>query len=127
MQDHKSGIGQKIKMMCLQQDHKSVIGQKIKLLRLQQGKTQQDLAQFLGYTSSGMMSQVEHGQTALSQEKLSRLADYLGVPSYVLLNDRPYSDRDLLLFAQLEVVLRNNPESKHLSTIESLLNLAATE
>lgn len=69
------------------------IGQRIKRLRTAQGLTVQDLAKRAG-VSPGYLSEVERGLSAVSVDKLTQIANGLGVGVDVLLEDQAPADSE---------------------------------
>ena len=67
---------------------RKILGQKIKELRQIKGLTQIELAEKLGFTSTGAISQVENGLRGLKVESIMKVADYFNVHPIVLMT--PY-------------------------------------
>lgn len=64
-----------------------LIGLKVKLLRQRKRMSQQELAELVGYTNKGMISQVESGKVNITMDKLSKLAHALNIPIYELMRE----------------------------------------
>lgn len=62
-------------------------GEKLRLLRLKRGLTMQKLAQELGYTSSGYISDLETGRHTPSLKVVMRVAQFFNVTPDQLLRD----------------------------------------
>ena len=63
------------------------LGAKIRYRRQQLNISQQELAEAVGYTSKGMISNIESGKINLPMDKLVMIAHCLGVTPSYLLND----------------------------------------
>lgn len=59
--------------------YRRTIGERIKRLRKRSGLGQIELAQKLGYRSTGMLSLIESGQRCLDIKKIPQLCRILGV------------------------------------------------
>lgn len=64
-----------------------LIGMKIKNYRQMRRMSQQELAEKVGYTNKGMISQVESGKVNLAMDKLAKIAKALNVPLYDLMKE----------------------------------------
>lgn len=64
-----------------------LIGLKVKLLRQRKRMSQQELADKVGYTNKGMISQVESGKVNITMDKLSKMAKALDIPIYELMKE----------------------------------------
>ena len=61
------------------------IGYRIKSLREQKGISQEELAKLTGYTSRSSINKIELGKTNLSQSRITKIANALGVtPAYIM-------------------------------------------
>ena len=88
-------------------DLKSVIGKRVKFYRKQRGITQVELAEKVGYVSSGAISEIESGDKAPSIEKLEAIAEVLRVPVSILVTPIDFNgfDKKKLLFSDLVMLL----------------------
>lgn len=98
------------------------LGGKIRYRRQQLNISQQELAEAVGYTSKGMISNIEAGKVNIPMDKLVLIAHCLGVtPSYFLSNEPAPMDmklyeqiRDLSdeerkqVFAYINIIRRSN-------------------
>lgn len=64
-----------------------LIGFKVKLLRQRKRMSQQELAEMVGYTNKGMISQVESGKVNITMDKLAKLSGALDIPIYELMKE----------------------------------------
>lgn len=66
-------------------DYLIEVGNTIKRRRTEKGISQQELAEAVGYSQKGMISQIESGKVNLPMDKALAIADYLGMkPSELL-------------------------------------------
>ena len=88
-------------------DLKSVIGKRVKFYRKQRGITQVELANKIGYASSGAISEIENGKKAPSIEKLQEVAAILKVPVSILVTPIDFDgfDKKKVLFSDLVMLL----------------------
>ena len=101
-----------------------MIGKKVKARREQLGLTQQELAKKLGYKSKSTINKIELDINDVSQSKLIKLADALGVdPTYFIDFDTP-SDNVPALKTYVEAFDKLSDSSKEqaLKYIEFLAN-----
>lgn len=94
----------------------SLIGQRIKKRRRAAGKTQDDLAESLGF-SIGYISQIERGISKVNLETLSRIADSLGCDLCELI-DSSSSRTQSYLSAELDEIYRTLSDSQRRLLLE---------
>lgn len=101
-----------------------MIGKKVKARREELGLTQEELAKRLGYKSKSTINKIELDINDVSQSKLIKLADALGVdPTYFIDLDTPaHNDSHLLDYATAFARLSDNGQKQALKYIEFLLN-----
>lgn len=71
-----------------------IVGARIRHFRQMKRMNQQELADKVGYTSKGMVSQVEAGKVNIAMDKLAKIANALGVTIYDLMKDDFSSSED---------------------------------
>ena len=76
-------------------DYLIEIGKRIKEKRTSLGISQQELAEAVGYTQKGMISQIENGKVNVSMDKAIAIADYLGMKPHELFKRDFAPDRTL--------------------------------
>ena len=70
------------------------MGQRIKQLRRQKNMTQAELAQLLGYTTDSTICHIEKGDHDLTQSKIKKFAEVLGVsPTWLITGEDTSADR----------------------------------
>ncbi|MFH1981374.1 MAG: helix-turn-helix transcriptional regulator [Pseudomonadota bacterium] len=94
------------------QDAKTLLGKKIKQLRNITNTTQVDLMKAVGYTSTGMVSQIESGERGMTLEKITLAAKFFGVPESFLMNTQEYSDDDLALLRKFTQIVEAPADKK---------------
>ena len=101
-----------------------MIGKKLKARREELGLTQEELAKRLGYKSKSTINKIELDINDVSQSKLIKLADALGVdPTYFIDLDTPtHNESHLLDYAAAFSKLSDNGQIQALKYIEFLLN-----
>lgn len=67
-------------------DYLIILGKKIRDRRKALGISQQELAEYVGYSQKGMISRVESGKVNLPMDKLIAIAEYLKIPATELIN-----------------------------------------
>ena len=68
-------------------DYLMEVGKRIRARRKALGISQQELAEAVGYTQKGMISQIENGKVNMSMDKAIAIADYLGMKPHELLKE----------------------------------------
>ncbi|HRR41753.1 MAG TPA: helix-turn-helix transcriptional regulator [Syntrophales bacterium] len=104
----------------------TAIGRRIRIIRKRARLSQMDLARAAGYTSSGMLSQIERGLVGMELSKLLRVADALGVHPVALLSDLDLTDEQLIHLSEFAKLLKS-PNPKNLEAILTLLKDAIDE
>lgn len=66
------------------------IGSRIKKRRIEKGISQQELAEAVGYSTKGMISQIEAGKVNLPMDKAVAIADYLDMKTSELIQTPTY-------------------------------------
>lgn len=97
------------------------IGSRIRKYRKRIGMTQTELAKAVGYTSSGMMSQVENGLVGVEISKLQKIAKVLGVHPGALIAFEEFDDQALAALMKFEHLLVAKPKPKYLDAILALM------
>lgn len=82
------GAKKRMALLSTERHDRAEVGRRIKHLRLAQEMTVQELAKRSG-VSSGYLSEVERGMSAVSVDKLSQIADGLRVGVDALLSEGP--------------------------------------
>ena len=103
-----------------------ILGKKISALRERKGWSQLELADELGYESTGIISLIESGQTGMKREKVFAAATVLGVPAWVLFDDQDYSEEELSMFADFRNLLKKK-DPRYLESVKALLRQASSE
>jgi len=106
--------------------NKSLLGRKIRYYRKRMGWTQTMLMEKLGYTSDGMISQVEAGLKGMEIDKIILAAEVFNVDPIVFLSNKDYDDDDMRLILGLFTVLNNKGKRNHRKFME-LQNLLISE
>ena len=104
-----------------------ILGRKIRALRKIRRMSQPDVAEALGYNSSGTISLIEAGKSGMSQEKIFDAAKLFGVHPMVLMSEKELSESDLEMYVSLQRLLDRESPSKHYETIRALLRLSEVE
>lgn len=81
-------------------------------LRLARNMRQVDVAEALGYKSTGSLSLIENGERGMDNDKILAAARLFRVPATVLLNDKEYSAEDLALLIRFTDLLDTPPEQR---------------
>ena len=104
-----------------------MIVKKVKARREELGLTQEELAKRLGYKSKSTINKIELDINDVSQSKLIKLSDALGVdPTYFIDIETPtHSGDNLLAYADAFSKLSDNGQTQALKYIEFLLNQEA--
>lgn len=76
------------------------LGEKIRYRRQQLNISQQELAEAVGYTSKGMISNIEAGKVNIPMDKLVLISHCLGVTPSYFLNEEP-APMDMKLYEQI--------------------------
>ena len=102
-------------------------GEKILKLRNIYGMSQMDLAHQLGYSSTGMISQIESGKRGMGIEKIDQVAKLFKIQPNFLFSEVEMKTDDLKLCIAFEAQLKLPPEKRHVhfEAIKSLLMLTA--
>jgi len=106
-------------------NYRHILGKKIRMLRDIARMTQMDLANALGYTSTGMVSQIEAGAKGMDPEKIIEAARIFDVHPSVLISDVDMAHEDIEMFVNLSTILKSKNKAKHVDTIRELLKLSA--
>jgi len=106
-------------------NYRHILGKKIRILREMVEMTQMDLANALGYTSTGMVSQIETGAKGMDPEKIIKAAKIFGVHPSVLISDVEMTREDVEMFVNLSIILKSKDKAIHFSAIRELLKLSA--
>jgi transcriptional regulator with XRE-family HTH domain len=103
---------------------KITIGRRIKFYRLRRGLTQMELAQKIGYTSTGSISDVESGNKALAIEKLQIAADALQVPVSLLVTPIDYdsTEKKAILLADMVMLFRKTGDIPAIDIIQTIVD-----
>jgi len=104
-------------------DLKATIGKRIKFFRSNRGMTQMELARKIGYTSSGVISEIESGLKAPSMDKLQAIADALKVPVSIIVTPVSYDgiDKKSILMADLITLLQNTGDFPALESLQAIV------
>ena len=112
-------------------DYDVLIGRNVKRLRKQAGLTQQELAEELGYSNSGPISQIELGKRPISKKSILKLADLLGVHiAEIMTFDSDSFDEDeeiTSLKSDFNLILKSKTKPSVYDSIENLIRLGAQE
>ena len=102
---------------------KILIGRRIKFYRLRKDMTLMELAEKIGYKSSGALSDVENGKKALANDKLQSMAEVLDVPVALLVTPFNYDDTDekASLVADLLELMSKGKDVPALSAIHAII------
>jgi len=100
---------------------KEIMGGKLRDLRKIHGMTQIELMDALGYTSTGMISQIETGQRGMDHERLYKAAKIFKVDLSVLLNEKEMSFKDLQLLIRFKEMLENEQDSEAFERIKKIM------
>jgi len=106
-------------------NYRHILGKKIRMLRDIARMTQMDLANALGYTSTGMISQIEAGAKGMDPEKIIEAARIFDVHPSVLISDVDMAHEDIEMFVNLSMILKSKHKAKHVGAIRELLKLSA--
>lgn len=98
-----------------------MLGEKIKKFRKSLGMTQQELALKVGYSGKTSISEIEKGKNDVPTEKLSKIAQALGVNISDLLEDNKPKVHDDPYF--IDTSFLNSEEQKELDTLLSMNTL----
>lgn len=104
----------------------TVLGRRIRLFRERARLSQMELARAIGYTSSGMMSQIERGLVGMEISKLLKVAAALGVHPVALLSDLDLAVEQLVNLSDFAKLIKN-PNAKNLEAILTLLRDSGRE
>lgn len=92
------------------------IGTRIKTARESNGWTQEELAQKMGYKSKSTINKIELGVNDVSQSKIKRFSDVLGVPiPYLMGWDAEYTAEASSLQSEMDAVVDSTEE--HLNDV----------
>jgi transcriptional regulator with XRE-family HTH domain len=105
-------------------EFRKVLGNRIRVLRKRAGMKQLELAKALGYTSTGMISQVEAGQKGMDLEKIHKAAELFQINPAVLLSQRKMTGEDFEMVIDLYQVINEQEGSEYKKAIKDLLSLA---
>lgn len=106
-----------------EKNYKTILGKKVRQLRRAAGMSQTGLADLLGYTSTGMISQIENGIKGMDQEKIRRLAEVFNVPEFLLMSSEDFSDDAMQMFMNLKKVT-DSPDSPAFKIVQGALDAA---
>ena len=86
--------------------YNEIVGRRLRYLREYRKMTQEELARYLGYTSSGTMSLIEAGERGMSKRRIIEAARKLDVHPYVLQTpDEIPHDKLILVSEIIKIVL----------------------
>jgi transcriptional regulator with XRE-family HTH domain len=109
------------------EEFKVVLGKKIRALRKLCGHTQMELAEHLGFTSTGAISQVESGSKGLTAENIQKLAELFEVHASVLFTPMDMDERDLRMMRVLYDRIKNkNKDPQKRQDYELISRLVAS-
>lgn len=100
------------------------VGNRIKVFRELKGLTQREVANLLGYTSSGTLSLIETGERGLNKIKIAQAAKILDTFPEVLTAEANLSKQELIDMNKF-LTIRTNP--KHPQHKALLKLIAATK
>lgn len=104
-----------MKMEQLSQ-YKNDFGRRVKEYRMKKGMTQEELADKAGFQSKATISRIERGLIMANQVTIDKVANALGVPPRLLLEDNIYPD---YVIDNIEKLIEN--QSRHTYSIEEEL------
>ena len=99
------------------------LGNKIRILRQLHEMTQVEVADALGYESSGILSLIESGKSGMKREKIYKAAELFGVHPAVLMSPQEFDDEQIKMFIATFKLIRNREKSPHYQAIKALLNI----
>lgn len=104
------------------------IGNRIKSLREEKGISQDELAKLAGYTSRSSINKIELGKTNLSQSRITKIANALGVtPAYIMGWNKDEEEIEEFTNHEKRVIkaYRNKPEMQ--PAVDKLLGVENTD
>ena len=103
------------------------IGNRIKSLREEKGISQDELAKLTGYTSRSSINKIELGKTNLSQSRITKIANALGVTPAYIMGWNHEDDKIDLSNHEKQVIkaYRNKPEMQ--PAVDKLLGVENTD
>ena len=100
------------------------MGQRIKQLRRQKNMTQTELAEAVGYSAVSTVCHIEKGDHDLTQSKIKKFAEVLGVsPTWLITGEDTSADR----LNQITEYFISMDESKQLVLLQIAKNFAEGE
>ena len=96
--------------------YKNDFGRRVKEYRMKKGMTQEELADKAGFQSKATISRIERGLIMANQVTIDKVANALGVPPRLLLEDNIYPD---YVIDNIEKLIEN--QSRHTYSIEEEL------
>lgn len=108
-------------------EFKKIVGARIKALRKRAGMTQLELADHLGYNSTGMISHVEKGISGMDKDKLLECAKLFNVHPAILMSDESFTNEDVLFLADISKMCAEKKGTKYMDAIKNLVKLALAE
>ena len=92
--------------------HREMLGKKIRQLRTLHGYKQVELAELLGYESTGTISQIENGERGMKAEKIMLVAELFNIPVQVSTTNTPISTQDLTIISNLVEMIKLPPKKR---------------
>lgn len=109
-----------------EKDFRQVLGSKIRALRKIQDKTQMDLARYLGFTSTGAISQVESGAKGMTVKNIAKASQFFGVHPVVLMTPHELTEDQLKVLNSMWTLIRtktrNSVQESYFQAIKRLLD-----
>lgn len=107
-------------------EYNEIVGHRIKFFRRLVGMSQTELADKLGYTSSGTISLIERGKIGMNKAKVAMAAKIVGVHPLVLTTEEKLNDEQLVYLNKFIKVIKQ-PQSAALNSLKNILNKAIKE
>jgi transcriptional regulator with XRE-family HTH domain len=100
---------------------RKMLGKKIKFFRKRLGLNQTELMEHLGYTSTGIISQIENGNRGMDPGMLIKAAKLFNVDVAILVSDHDFEDEQLSMILGMFAILgkddKEDPKYKRLKAL----------
>lgn len=105
------------------EDYNKIVGERLRFFRELHNITQTEIAQKLGYTSTGTWSLIENGIRGLNKTKMAEAAKILGTYVEVLTSETEMT-KDELIDMNTLMDIRTNPKHPRYKELLKFLKLA---